>query len=130
MIKLFQKNIKTIGERIYYTTSCLDLRLTLQDVKTGGRRRWLMRDDLCGVTEPARLQTVRRGRNTAVFVLVVSHTSKNTPTAASFIDLIVSNLLSLYKMPNTPLSNIYNFFFLLDLCKPQRGRSFFFRQNW
>lgn len=70
-----------------------------------------MRDDLCGVTESTHLQTVRRGRNTAVFALVVSHTSKNTPTAASFKDLIVSNLLSLYKMPNTPLSNIYNFFF-------------------
>lgn len=27
MIKLFQKNIKTIGERIYYTSSCLHLRL-------------------------------------------------------------------------------------------------------
>lgn len=69
-----------------------------------------MRDDLCGVTEPAHLRSEERGRNTAVSALVVSHASKNTPTAASFIDLIVSNLLSLYKMPNAPLSNIYTFF--------------------
>lgn len=38
MIKLFQKNIKTIGERIYYTASRLRLRLTLQELKTGGGR--------------------------------------------------------------------------------------------
>lgn len=42
MIKLFQKNIKTIGERIYYTTSCLDL---LDTPGAGDRRRKVMVDE-------------------------------------------------------------------------------------